>query len=206
MQQLSRYYCDMRMGTQRPGGRSADNLGRILAATADLLVEKGYGGLSTEEVAERAGVHRSTVHRRFPTRAELVAQMMTALAAERVPVPDTGHLEGDLLAFARAVRGATADPLAHALTRAIVAEGGDRTELAAASGVFWAQRWEAAADMVRRAIARGELPAEADHRTIVELVVAPIHFRTFITGDAVTDDFLVEVVATVVSGATSRSA
>jgi AcrR family transcriptional regulator len=196
----------MRMGTKRPGGRSADNLARILAATADVLVEKGYGRLSTEEVAERAGVHRSTVHRRFPTRAELVAEMMTSLAAERVPVPDTGRLEGDLLAFARAVRRATAEPIAGALTRAVVAEGGDRTELGAVSAAFWAQRWSAAGDIVRRAIARGELPAGTDHRLVVELVVAPIQFRRFITGDTVTDDFLVEVVATVVRGARPPSA
>jgi AcrR family transcriptional regulator len=201
MQQLSRYNRVMRMGTKRPGGRSADNLARIMAATADLLVEKGYGRLTTEEVAERAGVHRSTVHRRFPTRAELVAQMMTSLAAERVPVPDTGRLESDLLAFARAVRRATAEPVAGAITRAVVAEGGDRTELGAVSAAFWARRWEAAGDIVRRAIARGELPPATDHRLLVELVVAPIHFRTFITGDAVTDDLLAEVVATVVGNA-----
>src|SRR5262245_52002902 len=201
MQRLSRYHPDMRVGTRRPGGRSADNLARILAATADVLVEKGYGRLSTEEVAERAGLHRSTVHRRFPTRAELVAEMMTALAAERVPVPDTGHLASDLLAFARTVRRATAEPIAGALTRAVVAEGGDRTELGAVSAAFWAHRWEAAGDIVRRAIARGELAEDTDHRLVVELVVAPIHFRTFITGDAVTDDFVAEVVATVVRGA-----
>ena len=123
----------MRVGTKRPGGRSADNLARIVAATGELLVEKGYGRLSTEEVAERAGVHRSTVHRRFPTRAELVAHLMTTLARERVPVPDTGSLAGDLLAFARDVRRATPDPIAGALTRAVVAEGGDRTELGAVS-------------------------------------------------------------------------
>jgi AcrR family transcriptional regulator len=201
MQQLSRYYRNMRVGTKRPGGRSADNLARILAATADLLVEKGYGRLSTEEVAERAGVHRSTVHRRFPTRAELVAHMMTSLAAERVPVHDTGRLEDDLLAFARAVRGATADPIAGALTRAVVTEGGDRTELGAVSAAFWAQRWEAAGEIVRRAIVRGELPGTTDHRLLIELVVAPIQFRTFITGDPVTDDLLAHIVTTVVRGA-----
>jgi AcrR family transcriptional regulator len=200
MQQLSRYNPAMRVGTKRPGGRSADNLARIVAATGELLVEKGYGRLSAEEVAERAGVHRSTVHRRFPTRAELVAQMMTTLASERVPVPDTGRLADDLLAFARDVRSATSDPIAGALTRAVVAEGGDRTELSAVSSAFWAQRWEGAGEIVRRAIARGEVPERTDHRLVVELVVAPIHFRTFVTNDPVTDELLVQIVATVLEG------
>ncbi len=191
----------MRMGTKRPGGRSADNLARIVGATGELLVEKGYARLSAEEVAERAGVHRSTVHRRFPTRAELVAHLMTTLARERVPVPDTGSLSGDLLAFASVVSRATADPIAGALTRAVVAEGGDRTELGAVSAAFWAQRWEGAGEIVRRAIARGELPEGTDHRLVVELVVAPIQFRRFITGEPVTDELLVQIVRTVVGGA-----
>ena len=191
----------MRMGTKRPGGRSADNLARIVGATGELLVEKGYARLSAEEVAERAGVHRSTVHRRFPTRAELVAHLMTTLARERVPVPDTGSLSGDLLAFASVVSRATADPIAGALTRAVVAEGGDRTELGAVSAAFWAQRWEGAGEIVRRAIARGELPEGTDHRLVVELVVAPIQFRRFITSEPVTDELLVQIVRTVVGGA-----
>jgi AcrR family transcriptional regulator len=189
----------MRAGTKRPGGRSADNLARIVAATGELLVEKGYARLSTEEVAERAGVHRSTVHRRFPTRAELVAQTMTTLAAERVPVPDTGRLADDLLAFARAVRRATADPIAAAITRAVVAEGGG-SELGRVSTAFWAQRWAGAAEIVRRAIARGELRDGTDERVVVELVVAPIHFRTFITDEPVTDELMEQIVRTVVEG------
>ena len=121
------------MGTKRPGGRSADNLARIVAATGELLVEKGYGRLSTEEVAERAGVHRSTVHRRFPTRAELVAQMMTTLAGETGPALPTPDAWPTTSWPSRDVRGATSDPIAGALTRAVVAEGGDRTELSAVS-------------------------------------------------------------------------
>jgi AcrR family transcriptional regulator len=191
----------MRAGTKRPGGRSADNLARIEAATGELLVEKGYARLSAEEVAERAGVHRSTVHRRFPTRAELVAHLMTTLARERVPVPDTGSLAGDLLAFARVVARATADPIAGALTRAVVAEGGSHTQLGAVSAAFWAGRWEGAGEIVRQAIARGELPEGTDHRLLVELVVAPIQFRRFVTSEPVTDELLVQIVRTVVGGA-----
>jgi hypothetical protein len=82
-----------------------------------------------------------------------------------------------------------------------VTEGGDRTELGAVSAVFWAQRWEAAGEIVRRAIVRGELPGTTDHRLLIELVVAPIQFRTFITGDPVTDDLLADIVTTVVRGA-----
>ena len=69
------------------------------------------------------------------------------------------------------------------------------------SAAFWAQRWEGAGEIVRRAIARGELPQGTDQRLVVELVVAPIHFRRFITGEPVTDELLVQIVRTVVGGA-----
>jgi hypothetical protein len=90
--------------------------------------------------------------------------------------------------------------------RAVVAEGGERTELAAVSAAFWTRRWEAAGEIVRSAVARGEVPDGTDPRLVVELVVAPIHFRTFITRDAVSDDFLAQVVATVVRSVASPPA
>ena len=67
------------------------------------LVEHGYESLNVEDVAQRAGVHKTTVYRRWPTKAELVADAVRERSADRVEVPDTGSLAGDLQALARAV-------------------------------------------------------------------------------------------------------
>jgi len=45
---------------------------RICAVTRQLLLEKGYGGLSIEGIAKHAGVGKTTIYRRWPSKADLV--------------------------------------------------------------------------------------------------------------------------------------
>src|SRR3712207_1543584 len=85
-----------RVGERRPGGRSARVRAAVLSATIDALVDVGYDGLSVEDVARRAGVHKTTVYRRWPTRAALVAEATRERSQQVIPVPDTGTLAGDL--------------------------------------------------------------------------------------------------------------
>ena len=92
-----------RPGEQRPGGRTAKVRTAVLQATVAALAEDGYEALNVEDVARRAGVHKTTVYRRWPTKTELIADAMCARSNERVEVPDTGTLAGDLQVLARAI-------------------------------------------------------------------------------------------------------
>src|SRR5262249_19597962 len=67
----------------------------VLAATAQLLAEGGYSSLSVERVAARAGVAKTTIYRRWPSKAELVFAAAIH-PPERGDPPDTGTLAGDL--------------------------------------------------------------------------------------------------------------
>src|SRR3954454_17804776 len=87
-------------GASRPGGRSERVRSSVLAAAQELLAEGGYDALRVEDVASRAGVHKTTVYRRWPTKADLVMAVVEGRSEERVPVPDTGSLEDDLRQFA----------------------------------------------------------------------------------------------------------
>src|SRR6266511_5046821 len=82
---------------RRPGGRSARVRSDAIAATLAELAERGYAALSLESIARRAGVHKTTLYRRWGTREELVLEAMLARAGEHISVPDTGSLRGDLL-------------------------------------------------------------------------------------------------------------
>jgi len=57
----------------------------ILTAALDLLGELGYGGLTVEAVAARAGVGKSTVYRHWPGKLELVEDAIRNLKAPLVP-------------------------------------------------------------------------------------------------------------------------
>src|SRR3954449_2137582 len=83
----------------RPGGRTARIRAQVLDAVRAELGEHGYDGLSMDAVATRAGVHRTTVYRRWGDVGGLLADVLDAASDDDWQPPDTGSLEGDLEAL-----------------------------------------------------------------------------------------------------------
>jgi AcrR family transcriptional regulator len=173
----------------RPGGRTARIRSAVLAATLEFLQESGFGALTFEAVAERAGVHRTTVHRRWASRAALVADALLEVSADHVPVPDTGRLRTDLRRFACHVRDAISTPLSRAIIAALADPTG-AAELDQVTRRFWEARFAATAAIVDRAIERGEIAKRTDPRFVVEALVGPIWFRVFVVGEAADDRYV----------------
>src|SRR5262245_4158793 len=71
----------------------------IVRATLELMDQRGLD-FSIEEVAERAGVAKTTIYRRFPSKEELMISELEAVVPP-LPTPDTGSLRADLIALAR---------------------------------------------------------------------------------------------------------
>lgn len=116
-------------GPRRPDGRSARVRIRVLRATAALLAERGPAGVTVAEVAARAGVHRSSVHRRWGSPDGLLLDLATTRLAIRLPLPDTGSLRGDLLGYVRqASRNMTAPDILAFLTTVLAVMHGRAAE------------------------------------------------------------------------------
>src|SRR5579863_5183615 len=84
------------------GGRPRDDAREqaILDAAIDLLAEVGYEAMSIEAVAVRAKSSKATIYRRWPGKAELVADAIRRRTEPTLAdLPDTGSLRGDLLAL-----------------------------------------------------------------------------------------------------------
>jgi AcrR family transcriptional regulator len=175
-----------------------------LAATLAELAEGGFAALSLERVARRAGVHKTTLYRRWGTREELVLEAMLERAADRISVPDTGSLREDLLELARTAAANAAAPEVAAMARAVAAESPHDSKLAAANRRFWTERLALDAVIVERAIERGELAAETNAQRVIEAVLGPIHLRLLLTGEAVDRSFLETIVELVVDGVAPR--
>ena len=171
----------------------------MLSATLDALRDEGFGGLTVEDVALRSGVHRTTIHRRWPSRPALVADALLEVSAAQVPVPNTGSLRSDLRRFAREVRDAISTPLANAVVAALAQPTADQ-ELVGVSRRFWESRFAATRAIVDRAVERGEIAKRTDARFVIEALGGPIWFRTFVIGQPVDDRFLERVVDTVIAG------
>jgi AcrR family transcriptional regulator len=186
---------------RRPGGRSARVRSAALKATLEELAEVGYAQLSLDGVARRAGVHKTTLYRRFGTREQLLLEALLERGSERVPIPDTGSLRGDLAAYGKAIVASLRSPEIVAVARTIAATSDRDSALAETSRRFWAARLELAGAMVERAIERGEVPADTDAGVVVEAVLGAIYFRLLMSGEPLDKRFADAVADLVAAGA-----
>ncbi|MCU1639984.1 MAG: transcriptional regulator [Nocardia sp.] len=166
----------------RPGGRSARVREAVFDAAVAVLAEQGPAGFTVGEVARRAGVHETSIYRRWGTREGLAVEALLDRSRRELPIPDTGSLREDLAAYAAELIVFLRAPLGRALMHTLTMAA-DNPTVVAARDEFWAGRFELAGVMVERAVARGEVPEGTDSRSVLELLIAPLHFRMQATGE-----------------------
>jgi AcrR family transcriptional regulator len=167
----------------RPGGRSARVRSAVLAATLEVLAEQGYEAAELPEIARRAGVHPTTVYRRWGTKAQLVGEALLDRSRTLSPTPDTGALRTDLERLLLDGAALVHTPPVRALFEVLLAHSADlSTEVAAARDRFWAAHLEEARGIVDRAVARSELPAGTDPAALIDLVIGPALLRLLMMG------------------------
>ena len=144
-------------------GRPADpQLAHVIrAAVAAELAERGWRGVSVERVAERAGVARTTLYRRYGSAHGLLLLLMGDIY-EQVPVADTGTLRGDLIALMRGVAKVWGDPAHVRYLSALITAQHENPELAKAYSDQFASRRAATSVLIERAVARGEFTGDGD--------------------------------------------
>jgi AcrR family transcriptional regulator len=167
---------------RRPGGRSARVRQSVIDATLALIAEAGLDKLTIADIAERAGVHETSIRRRWGTKENLVGDALLNNSEQYLPIPDAGSLREDLVLFASELATYLRTPLGRALLHAMTTAGEDPA-LADARAVFWQARYELASAMIDRAVARGEAPATVDSRLALEALIAPLHFRALLTNE-----------------------
>ncbi|WP_181777520.1 TetR/AcrR family transcriptional regulator [Amycolatopsis pittospori] len=173
-------------GTQRPGGRTERTRQSVLHATLDLLAERGFSELTVDAVAERSGVHKTTVYRRWSSPDGLVAAALQMGAEDDWKAPDTGSLEDDLYEVAAEVVRYFTEPALKELPTASVLAAFQSPPAAEALHDFYQDRHERMAPIVERAIARGEVPLGTDGDDVIRAVCGPMFYRLFISREGAT--------------------
>ncbi|MEV7598766.1 hypothetical protein AB0O91_15420 [Kitasatospora sp. NPDC089797] len=110
-------------GTARPGGRTARTREAVRAATRELLAESSDGTVDIAQVAARSGVHLATVYRRWRSADGLVIDAVVDELGSRSPMPATGDLHADLLAWVTRLLHDVAEPNHLAFFRALLRAG-----------------------------------------------------------------------------------
>lgn len=187
--------------TARPGGRTARVAEAVMQATLDELSEAGYAGLRIDAVADRAGVNKTTIYRRWQSKPNLVATALIARQAALVPVPDTGDLRTDALILLQEIRRALRTPWISALLGEIGPRRATGDDLHIVLDQLWAARFGESRSIFTRAIERGDLPAESEPDLLLEALCAPLYFRWIMLGRPLEDDFLEDTVDLVMAGA-----
>ena len=176
MKPQSRY--DVRVpASTRPGGRTAAVRDAVLRAAADLLIEDGLEGIELTAVAQRAGVGKSTVYRRWGSVPGLVADLLVDMADTSSPRPSTGALRTDLLAQAKLVRRTLTDGRQGRLFKAIIAAATCDAVTANALADFYRNRIDEVSPVVVDAVARGEAPRGTDPAEVIRQLSAPLYYR-----------------------------
>ena len=172
----------------RPRSAVAD--AAILEAATELFCDLGYEGLSMEGVAAKAGVGKTTIYRRYPTKLDLVMAVNGCLSAGMTPDPDTGSLRDDLRVLARNFHAMLSQTDAGRAIPKVLAAKLANPELARAHEAFVAGRRDITIGVIRRGIERGELPSGTDPTLIADLITGPLFLRVFVTGQPVTRRYL----------------
>ena len=187
----------------RPRSEEADRA--ILRAATEVLAAHGLGGMSIEEVAARAHVGKATIYRRWPSRGALALDAFRAEFREQQPLPDTGTLRGDLLAALRSWVRAVTGTRAGRMLAGLIAEAQNDPALAAAWREQVVERLrEQHAIMLRRAIERGEIPADTDVDVALDLLYGAAYHRLLHGHRPLTDAFVQAVVDLLVAGLTAQ--
>jgi AcrR family transcriptional regulator len=184
----------------RPGGRSARVQAAVFEATFQLLEEGGYEGLSMASIAERAGVHETSLYRRWETKEQLVFDAVNHRVAQEIPVPDTGVLRSDLVAVLQSLRLFLQSTVGQALLQTAVATL-HLPELCAFRQEHWRQRRAHLQILFDRAIARGELSPQVDCQLLLETLSGIMYMRLFVVNEPVDEMVPERVVDLILSGA-----
>ena len=187
---------------RRPGGRNAQVRAQILGATAELVARDGIAGFRYEEVAELAGVNRTSVYRNWPDREELVAEALLQHAEDLASIADTGDIHRDLVDYLVALAGGLDTPFGQALVLAVQPTHENPVVRQTVARIL-EQRGAAMRQRVNLAVDRGELPS-VDSAFLGEMISGPVHLivnrgiRPFTRTDAerIVDVVLVGIGAT----------
>jgi AcrR family transcriptional regulator len=181
------------------GRRGATVVNGVLKATGEELNAVGYAALRVEDVAERAGVNKTSIYRRWPTKDELVIDALRHGYQEQLFIPDTGDLREDMLAYFRHMIKQVKNPIPRGAM--VTLHNCSEPSIMPIALELLDRAREVRVQIVKRSIERGELPASVDPEIISDLFSAPILRRLLTFGENVKPRYIEYVIDIVIAGA-----
>lgn len=170
------------------------------------LAEVGYGRLSIEAVARRAGVGKTAIYRRWSNKLEMVLEIVSDVAGRSVPLPDTGSFAGDLQLIMMIVSKALQHRIASQIIPDLMAEAARNPQIAETLQKALRTHQQAVGEkLVGQAVARGELPSGTDPDLAVDLILGPLYWRLAVSRTKPDADYLDKLRAAVTAALRSTA-
>jgi AcrR family transcriptional regulator len=180
--------------------RSEKTKNAILTAAYELLLENGFGAVTIEKIAERAGVSKATIYKWWPNKAAVVMDAFFDAAVVRLPIPDTGSTMNDMTIQVNNLAKFLISQEGKVINE-IIAEGQYDQKLAETyRTIYFKPRRLDSRHILERGISRGELRGNLDIELIIDLIFGPLFYRLLITGDLVDEEFIINLVKHVFEG------
>lgn len=175
---------------------------KAVANAVLVMLTEGNVLFDIQDVAERSGVHRTTIRRRWRDRDALMSEAMTEHTS-RMQVDPKGDWELVLRRIAFALRDFMADPVEDSLNRMIAISGSDNFRRHVRS--HWQTVFDGLAAPLLAAQKRGQIAADADVPLVLRILGGTIMTRVVYYREAASDGFIHELVAQIIRGMRERS-
>ncbi|MFF2328226.1 MULTISPECIES: TetR/AcrR family transcriptional regulator [unclassified Streptomyces] len=158
--------------------RSERSRRATLEAALDLCTEKGYGRVTIEAIAARAGVSKKTIYRWWPSKSAVMLEAFTDALVGSTPFVDTGDVAADLRAnVAGAVKLLSTPPYGPAYAGILSEVHHDDALAETVRTKLIDPRFDEAVARLRRAQEQGQVPPGADLPLAVEMLYGPVYYR-----------------------------
>lgn len=185
---------------KQPRPRGSRVVSKVLDAAIERLAVVGFERLSIPEIAKQAGVNKTSVYRRWPTKSDLVRAALGASMGSAAPAPSTGNLRSDLVRAARLAAAFVESPSGRGVLRMLLAEGANPGVRELAASMLRQQEAEGPRALFALAMARGELVLDADVALVLSTVAGALMHRAFVEQRPLSDAFIEGVVDLVLDG------
>jgi AcrR family transcriptional regulator len=177
----------------------------VLQATAELLFAEGIANTRMADIAARAGVHETSIYRRWGTRANLIAEALSSQMDADLALPDTGSTREDLIAFFTALAKFLATPLGRSIMALGLSTSEEEAVFEPARDQFWTIRLTRSSILVRRGVDRQELRPEIDAELFLEALGGPLNLHVLLRNRPADRDYVSQLVDLVLDGARPRN-
>jgi AcrR family transcriptional regulator len=194
-------------GPGRPRSQRAHQ--SILHATIELLLEQGFAEMSVEGVARRAGAGKATIYRRWPSKADLVAEAVGNLSHKVLRPVDTGNVRDDLVDLGRQVFHTKEAGEVTTIMLKLMSERARHPDLQAAFMRRVVEpRRRVVTEVLERGVTRGELRSDVDVDLLTDVLSGVISYRVMVGAGqhALQPDTLERVIDMILEGVAARPA